>query len=91
MEDVNMETNEVEEIENADEMDETCDCSYAGAALVGFVGGMIAYATISGAKKLKTLWEKRKAKKQARTFYAECDDYEEFEEGETEPSEEPEK
>ncbi len=63
MEDMNMRENEIEEIENATEIEETSESSNSGAMLAGIVGGFLAYAIISGAKKLhKIVKEKRAAK-----------------------------
>ncbi len=56
--DENVRANEVEEIEPETEVVETSD-SNAGALLAGFVGGIIAYAAISGAKKLRAIIEEK--------------------------------
>lgn len=44
--------NEIEEIENVTEVVETSEDSNAGALVAGIVGGFLAYAIVSGAKKL---------------------------------------
>lgn len=43
---------EVEEIETVDEDDEVTENSNGGAFVAGIVGGFLAYALVSGAKKL---------------------------------------
>lgn len=58
--DENVSANEVEEIEA--EVVETSD-SYIGTLLVGFIGTIIAYATIGGAKKLRAIIKKKLAAK----------------------------
>jgi len=60
--DENVRANEVEETETETEVVETSD-SNAGALLAGFVGGIIAYAAISGAKKLRGIIEEKWAAK----------------------------
>ena len=60
--DENMRANEVEEIETETEVVETSD-SNAGALLMGFIGGCIAYAVIGGVKKLRVIAEEKWAAK----------------------------
>lgn len=66
MDENNVRANEVEEIETETEVVETSDGN-AGALLAGFIGGFIggvlAYAAISGAKKLRTIFEEKWAAK----------------------------
>ncbi len=63
MEDENVKMDEIEEIETDTEVEETCDGSNAGALFAGVVGGFIAYVVISGAAKLRTIIEERRAAK----------------------------
>ncbi len=65
MEDMNMRDNEIEEIENATEGEETSESSNSGAMLAGIVGGFLAYAIISGAKKLHKIVKEKCAAKVA--------------------------
>lgn len=58
--DENVRANEVEEIET--EVAETSD-SYVGTLLVGFIGTIIAYAAIGGAKKVRAIIKKKLAAK----------------------------
>lgn len=62
MDENNVRANEVEEIETETEVVETSDGN-AGALLAGFIGGVLAYAAISGAKKLRTIFEEKWAAK----------------------------
>lgn len=54
--------NEIEEIENT-EVDEATNGFESGAMLAGAIGGFLAYAAISGAKKLKVIIEEKLAAK----------------------------
>ena len=60
--DENVRANEVEEIGTETEVVETSD-SNAGALLMGFIGGCIAYAVIGGVKKLRVIAEEKWAAK----------------------------
>lgn len=60
--DENVRANEVEENETETEVVETSD-SNAGALLMGFIGGCIAYAVIGGVKKLRVIAEEKWAAK----------------------------
>ena len=64
--------NEIEEIQNVDEVAAAQEeSSNSGAFVAGVIGGFLAYAFVSGAKKLAgivgTKLEERKLKKQAAT------------------------
>ncbi len=63
MEDQDMETMELEEIENEDA--ETSEGSLAGPLFAGIAGGLLSYAMISGAKKLKAFISERRAARNA--------------------------
>jgi len=66
MENENVQLNEFDETEGIDEVEEADERSNAGALAAGIVGGVLAFAMIGGAKKLKTfigrkLTERRQA------------------------------
>ena len=67
--DENVRANEVEEIETETEVVETSD-SNAGALLMGFIGGCIAYAVIGGVKKLRVIAEQKWAAKKLAEAHA---------------------
>lgn len=67
--DENVRANEVEEIETETEVVETSD-SNAGALLMGFIGGCIAYAVIGGVKKLRVIAERKWAAKKLEEAHA---------------------
>lgn len=69
MDENNVRANEVEEIETETEVVETSDGN-AGALLAGFIGGVLAYAAISGAKKLRTIFEEKWAAKKLAEAHA---------------------
>lgn len=52
MEDNTVKMNEIEEIRPVDEINEVSEDSNAGAFVAGIVGGFLAYAVVSGGKKL---------------------------------------
>lgn len=68
MEENTVRVNEIEEIEQFDnEVEEVTESSSNGAFVAGIVGGFLAYAVISGGKKLAAFaqakWAERKLKK----------------------------
>ena len=67
--DENVRANEVEEIGTETEVVETSD-SNAGALLMGFIGGCIAYAVIGGVKKLRVIAEEKWAAKKLAEAHA---------------------
>ncbi len=67
--DENVRANEVEEIGTETEVVETSD-SNAGALLMGFIGGCIAYAVIGGVKKLRVIAEQKWAAKKLAEAHA---------------------
>lgn len=54
MEDNTVRANEIEEVETDNELEEAPESSNGGAFVAGIVGGFLAYAAISGGKKLRT-------------------------------------
>lgn len=54
MEDNNVSLNEIDVVEETPEVEEESDTSGGGALVAGIVGGFLAYAAISGGKKLRT-------------------------------------
>lgn len=70
MEEITVKVNELEEIERDDELEEVSESSGGGSFVAGMIGGFLAYAAISGAKKLWTFGAaklaERKRKKPAR-------------------------
>lgn len=54
MEDNTVNVNEIEEIERDNEIEEVSESSGGGSFVAGMIGGFLAYAAISGAKKLWT-------------------------------------
>lgn len=72
MEELNVRTNEMDELEPVNEAEQVSENSNAGAFVAGLVGGFLAYAAICGAKRLKAfISEKRAAKKDAEIVDAE--------------------
>lgn len=81
MEDMNVRANEIEELDPVNEVEETSESSGASPLIAGVIGGFLAYAAISGAKKLKGIveekWKARKfAEARAKTVKDEAIDLE---------------
>lgn len=68
-------TNELVETENIEEAEEVNESSGLGTGLAMLIGGGIALAVAAGGKKLKKVWDRHKAKKEAEVIVdAECED-----------------
>lgn len=65
MESMNARTNEIEEITVVEEVEEASESSNAGSLFAGVIGGFLAYAAISGLKKLRVIIAAKRAQKNA--------------------------
>ena len=80
---------EADEIDTVDEQEESSESSSAGAFVAGVAGGVLAYAVISGTKKLAgIIWTKMKSRKKKSKPHIIEGDFEEVDSEQDDSSEE---